>query len=308
MIDDARARELLEAAGRDVAAGSLDPAMVLRRGRRTRLRRGCTIVGVAATVGGLVTCGLWLWPGAGSGEAPVGSPTRSVNQTPGGLPTINTSPLESKDIMQALVGGVVEISPGGCLTAYQGDRPIDVLWPKGFSVTRINGTVVVLDDAGHEVVAVGSSFTAAGGFLPVKGILACRVAPPTADVMIAQADFTSTAAVVPVINTNGWKPGDPYLRAIVGGLLQMSDDGCLYVQQGARRVDILWPDGFSAARLPDGVVVVKDPAQHVVARVGSGVFGAGGNIPPAPADMACRAGEPGSGVVDLQTEISMNPR
>jgi hypothetical protein len=147
-------------------------------------------------------------------------------------------------------------------------------------------------------VAAAVCLIAAGGY-------ALRLDPGNRGAPLAGP---SADGVDPLISTSEWAPGDPYMRAIVGGVLEMSADGCLFVQNGDHRIDLLWPKSFSATNLADGSVVVEDPTGQVAAAVGS-PFSASGGYVPVPADMmACWAGPPGSRVAAVQAEIQLGPR
>src|SRR6476469_5085494 len=102
MMDDARARELLEAAGHDVPADSLDADRIATLSRRAHRRRLGIVVGAAAAVSLVIGSGLLLRPGFGGDGPAAGTATPAAGP---GLPTINTSQYESSDVMQALVGG-----------------------------------------------------------------------------------------------------------------------------------------------------------------------------------------------------------
>jgi hypothetical protein len=70
-------------------------------------------------------------------------------------------------MMQARVGGVLEVSAHGFLIVGHGGTITDLVWPFGFSTAiQADGTVVVRDQAGHGITKVGQSFTAEGGWVP----------------------------------------------------------------------------------------------------------------------------------------------
>lgn len=194
MIDDTQVRELLDEAGEDITAGPLDPAALMARSRRLTRRRALTGLAAAAVASLLVWGGLtWAEPFGSSGPSAAGPPNRSSQG-----PFINTSPSPSNSVMQALVGGVIEVSSNGCLVVRNGGTVTDLFWPYGFSVdTGPDGSVAVLDETGHRVATVGRSFTAAGGYVQIRD-LACRAGGGHADVMAIDAEIKQGAAGSPV--------------------------------------------------------------------------------------------------------------
>jgi hypothetical protein len=188
MISDAQARSLLQAAGEDVAVTGPDPDVVIAGTRRARRRRVLFVMSAAAAVALVVGGGLVLRPHLG-----VGSKQR-LQTTHGSrtAPIINTWKAPSNVMLDARVGGVLEVSEHGCLIVRHGGTITDVVWPYGFSTaTGADGRVVVLDRAGHPVVRVGQSFTAAGGSIPGVHNLACRADPTRSDVMSVDGEITA---------------------------------------------------------------------------------------------------------------------
>ena len=123
------------------------------------------------------------------------------------------------------------------------------------------GALISSDPPLGSVVPVGSTVT-----LVVTG-------EPTGEIPIATSD---------------WKPGDVGMRALIAGVLHAREDGCLSVGN----TDLVWPAHYSAARKPDGSVVVMRPDGQVVAQTGR-PFEAGGGSSPTPSGMPCRVGDTG---------------
>lgn len=91
-----------------------------------------------------------------------------------------------------------------------------------------------------------------------------------------------------VLNTSEWEPGDDATEALGGGMLAVSDDGCVHVASHGSAGDIVWPAGYTATFEPDGRVVVRRPDGQIVAAQGSRVEAGGGEAGPG-TEFACRA-------------------
>jgi hypothetical protein len=68
------------------------------------------------------------------------------------------------------------------------------------------------------------------------------------------------------ISTSSWRPGDDVGWRRLGGVLRVTEDGCLYLTNELGRIDILWPADFTATIGADGLVEVKSPVGQAVAR------------------------------------------
>lgn len=77
--------------------------------------------------------------------------------------------------------------------------------------------------------------------------------------------------------SDGWKPGDPSLLALTGGVFQaqMTTRGaCAWL--GTTRTSFLWPAGYTVRFHPTELI---DPRGHVVAHEGQRLYAGGGSGP-----------------------------
>jgi hypothetical protein len=125
--------------------------------------------------------------------------------------------------------------------------------------------------------------------------------------MFAEAEFKGVPTPVePIINTR--RSDEAHFLPSFAGVLQMSAQGCVYAQTATRRIDIVWPSGYSVVREPDGTVDVKDVQGRAVATVGSIFsFGEGGSTAE-PAELACRAGGPNTTPRDVYPPFDRHGR
>jgi len=86
----------------------------------------------------------------------------------------------------------------------------------------------------------------------------------------------ASAPVGPVaINTQA--PSNICEAARVGGVLTYDTTKGLAFKSGDTVHVVVWPNGYSARREQDGVVVLIDPAGRIVAREGDTIVAAGAN-------------------------------
>ena len=97
------------------------------------------------------------------------------------------------------------------------------------------------------------------------------------------------------------------MEASLGGVLEVSEHGCLIVRHGGVISDLVWPYGFSTATDADRTIVVLDQTGHPVVRVGQSFTAAGGSIPGVHG-LACRADPSRSDVMSLDGEFTAGPR
>jgi hypothetical protein len=75
--------------------------------------------------------------------------------------------------------------------------------------------------------------------------------------------------------TSDWQAGDPAFGALKFGLLRR-EGRCLVVGPARNPTVLLWPAGFTALRLPTGVVQVSNAEQTIVATSGETLSTGGG--------------------------------
>ncbi|MEJ7743134.1 MAG: hypothetical protein WKF73_11600 [Nocardioidaceae bacterium] len=104
----------------------------------------------------------------------------------------------------------------------------------------------------------------------------------------------------PIISTDT-SSTEGFMRALVGGELRMSSDGCLYAAQGSKTYDVLWPFGYTAKEGANGIVQVFDGQGRLRVEVGHVFQGSGGFLPESDL-MRCRVAPPRA-VMVIQVEI-----
>lgn len=70
------------------------------------------------------------------------------------------------------------------------------------------------------------------------------------------------------ISTGSWRPGDKVGWHREGGVLSVTRAGCVYLPNELGKVDLLWPDDYTATTGADGLVEVKNPLGQTVAEEG----------------------------------------
>ncbi len=100
--------------------------------------------------------------------------------------------------------------------------------------------------------------------------------PPTHPGTTATAPRQSESTPIP-LSTSSWKPGDAAMAALFKGRIQLSQDGCVYLQ-GSRGVkfDAIWPADYSADVSADGVLTLRNPAGEPVGHEGTKISVGGG--------------------------------
>jgi len=81
------------------------------------------------------------------------------------------------------------------------------------------------------------------------------------------------------LSTSLWRPGHDRMLALIQGRIQLSQDGCVYLDgRGGVKNDVIWPAGYSADVSANGVLTLRDPADEPVGHVGTKVSVAGGGF------------------------------
>jgi hypothetical protein len=80
---------------------------------------------------------------------------------------------------------------------------------------------------------------------------------------------------VPLLTSN-WKPGDGGSDAMISGTLELGQDGCVYLTNGADRMAPVWPAEFSARETFDGKLTLYDPHGKALAHDGDELRMGGG--------------------------------
>lgn len=79
--------------------------------------------------------------------------------------------------------------------------------------------------------------------------------------------------------TNGWQPGDPSLKARIGGLVTLSGDRCVVLASASAPIAftyVSWPAGYTASIDEAGALTLHGPDGQVVARQGDRIEAGGG--------------------------------
>jgi hypothetical protein len=79
--------------------------------------------------------------------------------------------------------------------------------------------------------------------------------------------------------TSDWQPGDDSMAALLSGTLRADETGCPFIDVGSGKVTLVWPQGYTAARVGNGDIVVSDPSGEVAARTGDHMSLGGGQVP-----------------------------
>jgi hypothetical protein len=90
------------------------------------------------------------------------------------------------------------------------------------------------------------------------------------------AEHAGSSVIIP---TSDWQPGDDSMTALLSGTLRADETGCSFVDNDFGKVTLVWPQGYTAARVGNGDIVVSAPSGQVVARTGDHVSLGGGQVP-----------------------------
>lgn len=301
MTDEEDLRRLLNDAAAEIPAGNAPVAELVREGRRARNRRHIVQgASVAASVAVVAVGAFIVGPSiGGSGNLttqPTTSPTteadllgqwRAVGELGQELESAGF-PDESKvlEFSQhdggfwwagndecSRLGGRFEVSSAGAFSAFHSDS-----------------TQIVCSQSRPRVVTVPDVMDEATGVRLVAGQL--RLFDET-DSLLATFERLEAAPTTPprnnnqdepgegtpiLLSTSSWKPGDGAMRAIVGGYIALSKDGCVYLKQSGAKQDVMWPAGYSADVSADGVLTVRNPAGEPVGYEGTKISADGGDL------------------------------
>ncbi|MDQ3480963.1 MAG: hypothetical protein M3423_06495 [Actinomycetota bacterium] len=90
------------------------------------------------------------------------------------------------------------------------------------------------------------------------------------------------------LSTSDWRPGDLANEALMDGTLRVAENGCVYLEgPTGSRTDVVWPAGWTAHRLRDGSVELREDHGQVQALTGQHITAGGGQA--GPQDLVCRA-------------------
>jgi hypothetical protein len=81
------------------------------------------------------------------------------------------------------------------------------------------------------------------------------------------------------INVGTWAAGEPGLDAALTGTVQISDTGCVVLQQAgksAEAVDVLWPAGSELVQVGTNPIEIRNSGGEPVARIGTRLQLSGG--------------------------------
>ena len=93
--------------------------------------------------------------------------------------------------------------------------------------------------------------------------------------LVLVAACASSAPIGPVVINTGDARSNICALAAVGGVLAFDTTYGLGFKWGDSVRVVVWPNGYSARREEDGVVVLIDPSDRVVAREGDTIRAAG---------------------------------
>ncbi len=172
--------------------------------------------------------------------------THPVRETPEELASVFVDPSAGEE-------AVVTSINGDSATAY---------------ILRRNGTaraeLALFGDA--QGWRLGTSETCANGQV--------RLDPP-----MANKEMPRVPGSTPIpLSTSSWRPGDGAMRAIVGGGIALSKDGCVYFKTAGVETDVIWPAGYSADISPDGILTVRNPSGEPVGHEGARISASGGDL------------------------------
>jgi hypothetical protein len=107
----------------------------------------------------LLTFGL-----AGCSPSYESDPT-DIGVTDAGTPLFITQNVAPVVVMEALFDGRIIVDDAGCIRQDSGDRPT-VVWPKSYTLDRIDNELRVLNAVGREIGRIGGRFRLGGGEVP----------------------------------------------------------------------------------------------------------------------------------------------
>ncbi|MCW2766039.1 MAG: hypothetical protein JWO11_1998 [Nocardioides sp.] len=125
--------------------------------------------------------------------------------------------------------------------------------------------------------------------LSTRGYLAVAAVPP----LLAAIAFGTLWAThhdevvlpgqpVPLL-TSSWKPGNASDGALIGGVLQLGQDGCVHLTQpDGSQLTPVWPAEYTARRSADGSLTLYDPHDGAIAHDGDQLRMGGGFSSPEP--------------------------
>jgi hypothetical protein len=88
------------------------------------------------------------------------------------------------------------------------------------------------------------------------------------------------------LNTSSSEPSDSASESLVVSVVGLDFDGCVYLRSPGSVRDVVWPDGYTASRQPDGRLTILNQDGVAVAAVGYRLRASGVEAP-ADTDLAC---------------------
>lgn len=149
-----------------------------------------------------------------------------------------------------------------------GQAPVDGLLRAGHAAKRRRRRACVVGAAAVTALVLGGVAVGSNALIPDE-----QQQPPAAGTSVQ-----STPVDLP---TNGWKPGDISMAALIFGTLGLDENNCVVLLgppgSGARN-HVAWPAGYSATINPDGLHLF-DAEGTEVARSGDQIEMGGGFVP-----------------------------
>ena len=104
-----------------------------------------------------------------------------------------------------------------------------------------------------------------------------RPGAPDTGFSASSLDQTSASGKPIALRQNGWRPGDRADQALVVGTLEVQHD-CVVLVSGEVRLELLWPEGWTALLTDQGLEIRRDDGS-VAVRAGSELRAGGGTGP-----------------------------
>lgn len=90
------------------------------------------------------------------------------------------------------------------------------------------------------------------------------------------------------LNTTSSDPSDDASEALIISVVRLDANGCVYLKSPGSVRNVVWPDGYTAPRQPDGSVIIANEDGDAVAAVGRRIR-ASSVAAPLDTELACSA-------------------